>query len=266
MTQPIFIVSTGRTGTEFLSHFFREAGFNSLHEPGPFYLRHISHAHATNNLSSNTAKRIIRRTRQHLYQGGNERYIESSCLIYGLVRPLLEEFPNSQVIQLVRDPRTYIRSAINWGAYRFMGRPLNLLPFRRLALPQYHPRSLPDRIQWIFWSQFDRLAWAWAAMNRSMREQGQGNPRFHTIRFEDLFDNETRYSGLQRLCEIAGTDIDRDFILEKARQPLNKAPIKRTTSWQHWPPEKLARLSKLCNEEATHYGYELAREINDHCQ
>ena len=39
------------------------------------------------------------------------------------------------------------------------GRPLNVLPYRRLAPPQFHPMSPAERMRWIGQDQFARLAW-----------------------------------------------------------------------------------------------------------
>ena len=80
------------------------------------------------------------------------------------------------MVQVVRHPVGYVRSAQDWGAYRFGGRPLNLLPYRRLAPPQFHPWNPAERVRWAGEDQFERLAWAWSAMNQAMRTQGEADP------------------------------------------------------------------------------------------
>ena len=53
----------------------------------------------------------------------DEPWFEASCLDHGLVGPLLAAFPEATVVQVVRHPVGYVRSAQDWGAYRFGGRP-----------------------------------------------------------------------------------------------------------------------------------------------
>ncbi|MCI3949443.1 MAG: hypothetical protein K0R11_1377, partial [Acidimicrobiales bacterium] len=180
----LFVVSTGRTGTQFLADLFGRLGARASHEPGPRWLRLVSNAHVAGRLSSERAARLVGRVRRaEVEQAGAAPWVESSCLVYGLVDPLLASFPEAAVVQVVRDPRTYVRSAMGWGAYRVGGRPLNVVPFRRLAPTQFRPRSVRRRLDWAGEGQFERLCWAWAAMNRSMREQGSGSPRFSVVRY-----------------------------------------------------------------------------------
>jgi hypothetical protein len=187
----LFVVSTGRTGTQFLADLFGRLGARASHEPGPKWLRLASNAHVAGRLSSERASRLVARVRRdEVERPDAPPWVESSCLVYGLVDPLLATFPDAHVVQVVRDPRTYVRSAIGWGAYRAGGRALNVVPFRRLAPTQFRPRSVRRRLEWAGQGQFERLCWAWATMNRSMREQGAGSARFSVLRYEDLFDPE----------------------------------------------------------------------------
>ena len=259
----LFVVSTGRTGTQFLADLFDRLGARASHEPGPKWLRLVSNAHVAGRLSSERAARLVARVRRNeVEQAGAAPWVESSCLIYGLVDPLLASFPEAHVVQVVRDPRTYVRSAVGWGAYRVGGRPLNLIPFRRLAPPQFRPRSVRRRFEWAAEGQFERLCWAWAAMNRSMREQGSGSARFSVVRYEDLFDPERSGPTLRALCALAGFEVDDATLSRLAERRINagkKTP--EIPDWSRWSPEERARLVRDCADEASRYGYDLEREV-----
>jgi hypothetical protein len=259
----LFVVSTGRTGTQFLADLFGRLGARASHEPGPKWLRLASNAHAAGRLGSERAARLVARARHHeVERPGAPPWVESSCLVYGLVEPLLATFPDAHVVQVVRDPRTYVRSALGWGAYRAGGRPLNLVPFRRLAPTQFRPRSLRRRLGWAAEGQFERLCWAWAAMNRSMREQGSGSPRFSVVRYEDLFDPLRSGPTLRSLCELVGLEADDATLAGLAERRVNAG--KRTPEipeWSRWTPPERARLVRDCAEEASRYGYDLDREV-----
>jgi hypothetical protein len=261
----LFVVSTGRTGTQFLADLFGRLGARASHEPGPRWIRLASNAHVAGRMSSERAGRLVARERRaDVERPGAPPWVESSCLVYGLVDPLLATFPDAHVVQVVRDPRTYVRSAIGWGAYRTGGRPLNLLPFRRLAPSQFRPRSLRRWLDWAGEGQFERLCWAWTAMNRSMREQGSGSSRFSVVRYEDLFDPLRAGPTLQALCQLVGFEADELTLARLAEKRVIAG--KRTPEgppWEEWSAGERARLVRECSEEAARYGYRLDGELRE---
>jgi hypothetical protein len=260
---PLFVVSTGRTGTQFLADLFGRLGARASHEPGPRWLRLASNAHVAGRLSSERAARLVAHVRRaEVDAPGASPWVESSCLVYGLVDPLLATFPEASVVQVVRDPRTYVRSALGWGAYRAGGRPLNVVPFRRLAPPQFSPRSLRRRLAWARRGQFERLCWAWATMNRSMREQGEGSARYSIVRYEDLFHPVRSGPTLRSLCAQVRFDVDDAALARLAERRVNAG--RRTPDvpdWSRWSPAERALLVAECGTEARHYGYDLEDQV-----
>lgn len=255
----LFVVSTGRTGTQFLARAFSTLGADGRHEPGPFWLRHLSNAYVSGHVSDERAAALLHRARSDIPDGG--AYVESSCLVYGLVRPLLTAFPEATVVHVVRDPRTYVRSGLSWGVYRAGGRPLNLAPYRRLAPPQFDPWRPQPRLAWAAQDQFARLCWAWAAMNRSMRTQGAGQPRFRTVRFEDLTSSER---GPDLLTDLAGDldlEVEPDELARLAGRPVNASTADTEPDWRRWADDRLGTLLEHTGKEASRYGYPVVGEI-----
>jgi hypothetical protein len=248
----VFVVSTGRTGTQFLARTFAGWGARSHHEPGPWWLRHLSNAHAAGAVSTARAVRLLHRVRDEAL-AVDEPWFEASCLDHGLVGPLLEAFPEATVVQVVRHPVGYVRSAQDWGAYRFGGRPLNLLPYRRLAAPHLRPWDPVERVRWVGQDQFHRLAWAWAAMNRAMRTQGEGHERFRTVTFEALTDPERGAVELRRLVDDLGLAVDDDSVHAAVADRVNASRPKAGL----WSDAQWRRLVDLTADEAAHYGYDV---------
>lgn len=256
----VFVVSTGRTGTTYLARAAGELGAEGCHEPGPWWLRHYSNAYASGHLRRDRAVRALRDHRVGI--GVEGPYLEASCLLYGLVEPLLTAFPDARVVQVVRDPRTYIRSGLAWGAYRFGGRPLNLAPYRRLAPPQFHPWDLRTRARWVLDDQFARLAWAWSAMNEAMRTQGAGYDRFRTVRFEDLTDPEEGPGHLAALAADLGLEPSPGQLADLTGTRVNPSGADDTDDWRSWSAERLHLLRDRTGAEAAAYGYPVVEEVD----
>lgn len=265
MARALFVVSTGRTGTTFLTGVLREAGARSYHEPGPAVLRNVAHAYAAGRLSDRRARALLHRWRDDALADRTVPYAENSTLVYGLVKPLFETFDDIAVAHVVRDPLSYIRSGKNWGQYRFAGRPKNLLPFRRLAPPQYDPWSPRARIAWMLEDQFERLCWAWTHMNRAVRTQGSGRPGFRTVRFEDMVDPVSGPAVVADLLATVGLDLAPARLAALLGAPVNVARRKTLATFPDWPEWSRAQLEHVlavCAPEAAHYGYDLAGRIS----
>lgn len=255
----VFVVSTGRTGTTFLARFAGDIGAEGCHEPGPWWLRHLSNAHVSGHLDHDRAVGLLRRQRAHV--GTSGPYLEASCLIYGLVGPLLDAFPEARVVHVVRDPRTYVRSGLSWGVHRAGGRPLNLLPYRRLAPPQFRPLDPRERVRWAADNQFARLCWAWSAMNQAMRAQGAGHERFRTVRFEDLTDPDLGPDTLAALASDLHLPVDRSRLTELTATPVNASETEASVGWQSWSDADLGLLLERTATEADHYGYPVTGDV-----
>lgn len=263
----VFAVSTGRTGTSFLASAFRELGVDAHHEPGPRLLQSASHARASGHLSHRRALALLERTRPRLFDHRDRPYLEASLHLYGLVDVVLREIPDADVVHLVRDPRTYARSAMIWGVHRWDGRPQNVLPFRRLSPAHERPWNLLVRGRWALTGQLERICWSWAAVNRTIRLQGEGHPRYTRIRFEDLFDDVRGPAVLGDLAGRLGLDPSVDDLRALVDRTVNPAtrkegrphPSRRTEypRWEEWTPKQREMLRRHCAEEAAHLGYEL---------
>jgi hypothetical protein len=248
----LFVVSTGRTGTQFLARFFSELGADARHEPGPFWLRNLSNAYVSGHFSHARARRILLRKRP---AAEGRLYVESSCLVYGLVRPICDAFPDARVVHIVRDPRTYVRSAMDWGVHRLAGRPLNLVPFRRLSPAHYNPWSPKARLEWALSDQFERVCWNWLALNRAIRLQGEGQRRFIVVRFEDIFERDRGYPGLRAIAEFTGVEAPDGAVERFGSLPVNVARRREFPPWSDWSPSMRQRLLEVCGEEAARYQY-----------
>jgi hypothetical protein len=249
----LFVLSTGRTATTWIAAVFEHAGARAVHEPEPRWLRLIGNAHAAGALSRDRAVRAVRKTRTDVVSAGGGPYVEANSLISGLAGPLLDAFDDARVVQIVRDPVSYVRSAMAWGQYRTAGRVLNIVPYRRLAAPQFHPFSVSERLRWARHDQFERLCWTWTAQNRAMRTQGEGNPRFRVLQFEQLIDEVRGLELLGELFSDLGLTADAGAVVQAASVAKNESAPRGAKV--DLDPGHLRRLWEVCGAEAEYYGY-----------
>ncbi len=108
-------------------------------------------------------------------------------------------------------------------------------------------------MRWVGQDQFARLAWAWAAMNRAMRTQGEGSDRFRTVRFESMTDPVEGPVELGRLADDLGLAVDRAALEAAVPERVNASTPKAGL----WSDAQWTRLIELTADEAAHYGYEV---------
>lgn len=122
LEKTVFILSTGRTGSKALAQFLDDAfpDVTALHEPNPSYrLRLRSCAYLSNKISRESLIRSLSHARRALISRiETPVYVESNPFLFGHASVLPEVFHRVKVAHVVRDPRTYIRSCINFGSYR----------------------------------------------------------------------------------------------------------------------------------------------------
>ncbi|NOH02935.1 MAG: hypothetical protein HND47_13725 [Chloroflexi bacterium] len=262
-TQPILIISTGRTGTIFLSRLFADlySIVSSHHERGnsrPIQILtnlHFSHLFPISGLKA--AWKILK---------GNETescekpfHIDANNFLYGIASLTPELYPNLKVLHIVRDPRDYVTSQLNFSRQKgtsFIGN--YLVPFW-----QPNPFIIGELpLSQIFgFTRFQKYCWVWDFKNRVMAKlNGSGTP-YMRVRFEDLFEGSpeetfaamTDFIGLPRAANVR----------ERFREPANTSKPTFFPEWRDWTPNQAAQLHALCGRQMGFYGYGSEAEWQD---
>jgi hypothetical protein len=110
------------------------------------------------------------------------------------VKEILDAFPEARVINMVRDPRDVLLSQKNKWRRRFLGAKNIPLSEALRAWVNYHPYTI-SRL-WV------------AAVHTAKRFEG--NPRFVSIRFEDLLQQPE--TSAQSLCSFIGITFEPDML------------------------------------------------------
>ena len=201
MNKITFILSTGRTGTQFFRDYINNSCQNAqcLHEPKPSrHLKFLSNLYLQDKLSDSAIYTIYKKSRGKVFKklNGIDHYIESSNFMFGCIPALNKYISDLKILHLVRDPFTYIQSHLNhgfWHGYKKFTAKYVPYWIENLNLK----KECKDNPVYL-------LAARWIYVNRQISAYDRSNP-YMLVRFEDLFNNN-RILGAQKLSEI------RDFL------------------------------------------------------
>jgi hypothetical protein len=255
-----FILSSGRTGTKFLAEFFNANYTNVLarHEPRPSYpLRMLSNAYAAGKVSRPALIAALRISRPILQRSRGDLYLESNPYLYGFV-DALDEAINRQwrstgkviVIHIVRDPRTYVASAINHGGS------VGIKAAATRLIPHWFPPVRRAQGVSARPTPVEMFAGEWALVNQFVGERGRPQPGYHLLRYEDIFDEAN--SGLRRMCEIFGLGYPGETAPISAQEKINPARMNVIGPWDTWTEPDRAALMRICGRLMATFGYEEA--------
>lgn len=287
----IFLSSTGRTGTKFfgetMSHMIDDCV--SVHEPDttrvsnwPDWITKMAkfgvpkmlwgqyrERYSFGKLTTTRQRKlcddqkaagyIIDNRREYIDSFKKNLYIESNHIIYGLLDLITGVFPNSKIIWIMRDPRSWIRSAINSTAYHLYG------PFDwdslNLSVRAFNFPSDPSASKWGSMSKFEKYCWYYNSVNERAFELMKKVPDFKVFRYEDLFDKKVRDQNFQEMLEYASTFDDgfyRDFTYrpELLEVKIHAAKSKRLVpKWEDWGSHFVDVMNFHCGKIMQEYGY-----------
>ena len=251
MSQIALILSSGRTGTQFLARYFdaNYEGVIALHEPRPVrLLRMASHAHLSGILPRSRLLALLQRKRRRFVDPlSTPLYIESNPFLSGFIDVIGEVWDDPIVVHVVRDPREHARSSLNQGTST------GLKGWSNRLVPFWYPDvqkvlGLPTRPSWL-----GQAAGVWTIFNRELARGGPSYRRYHVLQYEALFDEQC--SGLRALCDILGLDYrDRDAAVSPTER-INPGRLDVLPGWREWPVEDCRELQRICGSLMQQLGY-----------
>lgn len=249
----VFILSTSRTGTKTLAEGLAGDDICSPHQP-PFsrLLTIASNYHLHGWLPRGVLEWLVTRLREPQILNTDCRYyVQVFSLDYLPAKIISERHPNVYVIHIVRDPRTFVRSYLNWMHTRPKSWMANKL------VPGWHPSGFltgeMSRQEWRGMDEFQRICWHWTYKNRLVEGLFAAEERYVAVRFEDLFlaeDSET----LKGVLAFVGIPCD-DRVGVMLAKNENVSRKTYFPAWDAWHPEWCAGMDDLCGPIMKHFGY-----------
>jgi hypothetical protein len=230
-TRPIFLVSTGRTGTKYFSKLFSThcSGITCYHTSSfSRLLNVISNMHWQGIIPKNVMKRIWKTLKYKEIRSLSMRYIECNPNYYNLIEIISELFPDAKFIYVVRSPKAYITSHINWERQRWKSIIANRL------VPFWQPMPYIEELKGFtndYHQRVDFYSTIWERKNAHILETIAGNEHVITLRFEDIFDPQKGTDILFRLMEWLELPLVRPI---DSKTVTTKQNISRTGSEDQW--------------------------------
>jgi hypothetical protein len=256
-TQPVLIISTGRTGTIFFSRLFADlypAEAASYHERGASrpiqILTNLHFARLLPKRALTAAWKVLK---------GNEIescekpfHIDANCFLYGLAALAPELYPSVRIIHIIRDPRDYVTSHLNFSRQKETSFIANYL------IPFWQPNPfLVGEIPWkrVFnFSRFERYCWIWDFKNRVMSSLEGTETAYLRVRFEDLFETSDSIESFNAITDFIGLPRAKG-IEDYFQTRVNQSGRNAFPDWADWPPRQCAQLQALCGKQMTRCGY-----------
>lgn len=246
MNSPVFILSTGRTGTQFFEDYVNGTCDTAFcrHEPRPSRrFKFLSNMYLNGKAGTQFIKRTYLRSRKGLFRKHQGKiYIESSNFLFACIPALNELYPELKVIHIVRHPVGYVKSHLNHGFWRGYKKLFaKYVPYWIETLDIRNP-SDPIELLTARWNYVNRQIQSYAETNAYLR-----------IRFEALFsgDRQQSSSELNKIREFCGLE---QLEEEKNASWLQK-PKNRSLRSQSLDREQEEFILKGCHDLMKEYKY-----------
>ncbi len=249
----VFIVSTGRAGTKALTGFLNRR-FPEVHcehqPPGSRPIHILSNRAAQGRYPmQKLQKRVLADKLDAIKASPGQVYVETNSMSWLAARTLAEELDNTTIIQVVRDPRTFVPSMLDWKRTRWkswVGH--NFIPYW-----QPTGRVDPDvgGRRWRRWDEYERMAWVWAFKNQVMLDTYADQPGFRAFRFEDLVQGSS--PALPDFLAALGLPFEERLRADFER-PEN-ASRQHVAAWSDWPPRRCQTVQAVCGPLMERFNY-----------
>jgi hypothetical protein len=254
----VFVLSTGRTGTETLDALFGLAkNVFTHHEPTPtlYRLSRLAYEYEKEQLANEILREAFLTARADLLKYSldcGRGYVETSPQVTFLAPLILSAIPQSRFIHLVRDPRHVVRSGMRRKWFDgHAGDATRIVP---------HPNS-PDGRKWDEYTAFQKNLWLWAETNRWILEFAAGLPAESILRIhsEDVFNRDE--TALYSLFKFVNAPLPaRAKISRLLNKKLNAQKSGSFPAPGGWSAGQKEDLLKIAGDVAQTLGYDLSKD------
>ena len=263
------IVSTGRTGTNFVEDLFSRilADVDARHEPRPD-LFELGTARMRAEITSDQATAAFNDHRldicAELHKTGCTHYVEANNNLAYLIPQVRRCWPHARFIHLVRDGRDFVRSSFSKKVVSARTNELTALFMsdddkrRRLQASDLPEDEYHD--SWPEMSRFERICWYWAMKDALIADALGNGPESMVVRFERLFDPASAGACVMETLDFLGLadrlQADPNTIGIHMHRRINKTDEYLLPPHQEWTAEQQEQFIRIAGHHMTRMGYE----------
>jgi hypothetical protein len=249
----IFFFSTGRVGSTYITNIINTLTNSEIvaHQKKYAKLTNIvGHMYMTGFLNSKNIDKAIQ-----FFEGAEIPNSTSDPLRSILVAIFLSNYSeklNYKIIHLVRDPRDFVTSFMNWKNRKLSGLVAHhIIPFWQPN--PFHTKEV-SFYRWTRMSKFEHYCWLWNYKNTFLIDLFKGNKDYTMIRLEDLVsDNfEVHWKRLFELLEFSFNNEISQKLIDKKVNISNK---KFFPKWEDWDTSQSKILDRHCGILMKRLGY-----------
>lgn len=252
----VFVLSTGRVGTETLEALFGLSNHVfAYHEPLPtlYGLSKLSYQTPHHSPVREVLQEAFLTTRRDLLKYSldcHRGYVETSPQVTFLAPIILDAIPEARFIHLARDPRSVIRSGMRrrW----FDGHSNDASRITPTSATQYEQK-------WNQFNSFQKNAWLWNETNRWILQFASTLPngKVLKIRSEDVFSGDQQT--LQSLYGFIGSAVPAASRIQRLlKKKMNAQKSGDFPSWDQWSKEQIQEMRNIAAETAEKLGYDIS--------
>ncbi len=221
-------------------------------------LRNLSQDFLAGKLSLEQTMEALRRQREDYYNSIDaDIIVESNGQWFGLLPLLPRVFAQYRFVGIIRDPRTWLASTMNYGRLHGPRDRVSHLGYRRLDPTMV--KEVGSAKHWQEMDRFERICWTWKAMNTVLERDIAADENAKLYRYEDLFIGPRRLAALEDMLRFMTRFPDRDFghkvdqeFLDRRINAVSRAAF---PDWPSWSRSQAQCLQEICGPLMLRHGY-----------
>jgi len=251
----LIVLSTGRTGTKYLSQMFYALERKDISHQGQFsrtmnIIGNIGLCVLFESLSKKLLLYLLKKT---------DRMKSTADPLLSIPHILLVDKYNqnnkSKILHVVRDPRDFVTSFMNWKRQKL----------RRMFLHHCVPFWQPNPLcagdvslkTYFQMSKFEHFCWIWAFKNNLFEKRSLGYcSEYLRIKMEDLTDfKDPNNECINKLAIFLNIPTSKLAEILMNSHAINRSDTKYFPCWQYWTKAQALILDKHCGILMKKYGY-----------
>ena len=256
MRKKIIVLSTGRAGSTFISHLISaQIEGQSLHQGRCSRTLNILGNVGLCFGMENSVKGLLRLILNCAGRMGSTTDPLLSCPLT-LLFSQHSEIKYYKILHLVRDPRDFVSSFMNWRRQRL----------RRMVLHHWVPFWQPNPwgtrdvnlFRFLKMTKFEHFCWIWAFKNHLFEKRWINDlgAEYLMIRLEDIVGpTQSPEPGRQRLADFLNLPFLKEPDTWRNRESVNRSKNQQFTHWRKWNQNQARILERHCGRLMAKYGY-----------